>query len=119
MEIDNPEEFATFLYNQQQKQNLLQQDIQIQSEGIEHELGQWHKVLSHYESSGDNSKINTIKQEINGLFLEHQNCADASERVQSVNLILRELKALPEVREPYLRIESAQETLNDGWRLKE
>ena len=118
MTIDNPEEFATFLYNQQQKQNLLNQDIHIQKEGIDHEIGQWQQVLSIGRQTGVTEKIEAIKQEINGLQLDQQNCTQVTQHLTTINTVIDEMKALPEIKEPFSRIEAAQETLNT-WRLPE
>lgn len=118
MEIINPEEFAIFLYNQTQKQKILSQDIEIQKDGLEHEVEQWHQVLSLYKEKGDKEKENVVVQEISSLRIEKENLTAASQHLNLISNVLDDLKALPEVKPQFHRIEAAKQNLTK-WSLPE
>ena len=116
IEMADPE-FAAFLYNQKKKNQILQEDNNIQLAGLEHEERNWRLVERWHNQHGTPAEVKIVQNQIGLIQQEKEHFIQEREQMSQLYGMLDKLISLPDVQPHYKRIADTQQRIDDEWRL--
>lgn len=117
MGIDiDPDKLADFVYNQKTRIKLLREDNSIYRAGLRDDEANWRAVHRFYADRGDKAKADAILREMESLRAEHSHYEDQRRHLETLDDVVDDLRALPQVRDRYDRIAEAQRAIEESER---